>query len=95
MPTGSKDAYSADQYWTLFNNLSESDFSSVEQNITTPITVIASEGKITVTGTTGNNPIRIFDVNGKLVYSGHESSISMPAGFYIVTLANKQFKVMI
>ena len=95
VPTGSKEAYSADQYWALFNNLSESDFSSVEQNITTPITVIASEGKITVTGTTGNNPIRIFDVNGKLVYSGHESSISMPAGFYIVTLANKQFKVMI
>ena len=95
VPTGAKEAYTANQYWALFNNLSESDFSSVEQNIATTINVIAHDGTITINGINENTAVNIYNISGKTVYSGYKTNINLPKGYYIVTVGNSKFKVVI
>lgn len=61
------------------------------------ITVTGGMGEIHVAGTNGNEIIRIMRPDGKIIYTGNDTSInSLATGFYFVTIDNVlTFKVIV
>lgn len=58
------------------------------------IRVTSTPGKIIVTGVSKETAINVYDITGHIVYSGHDSIISVPSlQIYIVNIGKQSFKV--
>ena len=72
----------------------EVGMSAVESVSAGTAVVAAKNGRIVVDGFDGNGVVEVYGVSGQLVYSGTDTSISVPArGIYIVRVAGQTFKV--
>lgn len=59
-------------------------------------TISVENGTIMIDGLDGSNVVEIYDIQGRVVYSGTESSISaLPSGLYIVKIGTTSLKIAI
>jgi len=56
--------------------------------------VYGRNGKLIVNGNNGMT-VKVMSIDGKTVYAGHDSKISLIPGIYIVKLGTNTFKVRI
>lgn len=87
VPKASIEKYKADPLWSVFTNY---------QGFVTGLHQITDETNISVIGGTLHNPknltLKIYDANGRQVYQGHNNTISLPAGIYIIRCGNHTLK---
>lgn len=97
IPKGTLEAYKASELWRNFKNINEvfEPEASVDELIANKnIVVLASDGNIIIKGANDAVQIDVYDVAGRLVYSGTDTTISVPTkGIYIVRVAGQTFKV--
>ena len=98
VPIKSLDAYKAADQWKDFIFITGVDFDepgnvgdAVSEN--GGVHVVANNDSIEVTGA-DNAVITVYNTNSQLVYSGTDTTISVPAkGIYIVRVKGQTFKV--
>ncbi len=93
IPQGSREAYMAVSPWNMFGTINEmlpSGVESIESDGNIGITVDGNV--INVAGTTG---ITVHDTAGRLIYSGKNTPVTVPAGIYIVNDGNSSHKVIV
>ena len=59
------------------------------------ITVYTTPGRLHVQGLPADRDYRVHDLSGKLLYQGHEETIALPQGFYIVRADDDTVKVAV
>ena len=92
VPQNSLSAYQAADQWKEFFFISESGIEDIVAD-GNEISVIVQDGEIVVNGIE-NAMIEVYDINGQLVYTGNDTTISVAdKGIYIVKVADKTFKV--
>ena len=98
VPIKSLDAYKAADQWKEFIFITGVDYDnpgSVEDIVSENggVHVAANNGSIEITG--ADNAVKtVYNINGQLVYSGTDTTISVPAkGIYIVRVKGQTFKV--
>lgn len=81
VPAASLDAYKAADGWKEFTNLQAIPGTSID----TP----SMPESISIQGGTLHNPqgltVNIYDMTGRLVYSGNATTVELPAGIYVVS----------
>ena len=101
VPKGCYSYYWVAPVWSDFNKIKESDFnSSIDDVLSSEIKVYVEYRNIVVNGVSENIQVRIFQVDGTLIYqvqSGGEIIYYTPAhsGIYIVVIANKTYKLKV
>ena len=55
----------------------------------------SADGRIIVSGNDDNEAVAVYDLDGKMVYSGHDTEIAVPAGLYIVKIGGYARKVSV
>lgn len=100
VPNGCYSYYWVAPVWSGFNKIRESDFSSIDNISSDKIEVSVENRGIVINGLSDNTYVYIFQLDGKLIYSGQpdgETLYYTPAasGTYLVVIANKTYKVMI
>lgn len=97
IPKGTLEAYKVSELWRNFKNINEvfEPEASVDELIANKnIVVLASDGNIIIKGANDAVQIDVYDVAGRLVYSGTDTTISVPTkGIHIVRVAGQTFKV--
>ena len=90
VPAEAMDSYKAAEGWRDFKNLKNPG--------TTGLHRPSLPESISVNNGTLHNPqglaVSIYDLKGRLIYSGKGTSISLPAGMYVVRCADANSKVM-
>ena len=71
IPYYATDNYKAANYWNQFLNVTESNFDDTAVPVTVKrcFNVATSEGHVKISGFDPGEPIRIYDLNGKLLYN--------------------------
>lgn len=97
VPYGAMDKYRADYVWNRFKNIVEMENSEINEISNDQSVSISRNGnEIAINNKETTELVSIFSVNGKLIYSGNESTISIPQkGIYIVCVSGKRFKVSV
>lgn len=98
IPTGTLAAYQQVGPWRDFWNIEETDFSGIEDvdSDKVGIRVSVSDGVVSFDGLTGGEEIVVYDMQGKVVYHGTETSISkLTSGVYIVKVGGETIKFVI
>ncbi len=63
---------------------------------TSKVTVLAANGRITVSGKEQNDTVAVYDTGGRLLYRGESDVIDVPRkAMYIVTVSGKSYKVVV
>ena len=103
VPTGTKALYQAANVWKDFGAIVE--YTPVSNEIIETVGVLslkafASNGILNISGLQSDKQIRIYDINGQLVYKGIAKSETeqIPlntSGIYIVSVANQSIKVIV
>ena len=63
---------------------------------TSKVTVLAANGRITVSGKEQDETVLIYDMGGRLLYQGESDVIDAPRkAMYIVTVSGKSYKVIV
>ena len=92
---GSEMIYKSAEEWKEFKNI-EGKYAGVESVANGEISVLASDGCIKVNGAKDGQTVRIYNVNGQLLYSGSDTSVDTAAkGLYIVRVGDRIFKVVL
>lgn len=88
VPVGAKDAYEAVEPWKNFAHIEERDFSGVEELETavgTPLSVVVNNGTVTVCVLDPGEEIEVYDMAGRMIYSGSEHTVAgLAKGVYVV-----------
>lgn len=88
--------YQKAEPWKNFFNIKDVAQSSVEDVFTEGFTVKANNGAIEIVGYNGQDVVKVYSFDGKLVYSGSSSQISgLNQGMYIVTVGEKFSKIIL
>lgn len=74
---------------------SEDEMDAVAEISTSAIKPRGSVGAIEINGADGITPAFVYDMNGRLIYSGTDSRIETAAGVYLVKSAGETFKVIV
>lgn len=91
VPEGSVDAYKSADIWKDFVNIKALD-AGVEDLVADDFSVEISGLTLSLNGYEG--AYQVYAVDGRMVYSGSESSVNLPAkGIYIVKAGKKSVKV--
>ena len=91
VPKGSVEDYKTADEWKDFYSI-VAGINGMSQD--SKVAVSASNGVITVTGTTDNAVVEVYSISGMLVYRGTSNTVAVPsAGIYVVKAAGKTFKV--
>ena len=95
VPEGAREAYANDEYWGEFINVVESEDveTQIENAENANVAIYSVGGVLYVDGLSAD--YQVFDVNGRLVYSGRESVLSLPRGVYVVNVGGEVEKVVI
>ena len=63
---------------------------------TSKVTVLARDGRITVSGKEQDETVSVYDTGGRLLYQGESDVIDVPRkAMYIVTVSGKSYKVVV
>jgi hypothetical protein len=63
---------------------------------TSKVTVLAANGRITVSGKDKDDTVSVYDTGGRLLYQGESDVIDVPRkAMYIVTVSGKSYKVIV
>ena len=63
---------------------------------TSKVTVLAANGRITVSGKEKDDTVSVYDTGGRLLYQGESDVIDVPRkAMYIVTVSGKSYKVVV
>ena len=63
---------------------------------TSKVTVLAANGRITVSGKEQDDTVSVYDTGGRLLYQGESDVIDVPRkAMYIVTVSGKNYKVIV
>jgi hypothetical protein len=89
--SGSENYYAADDVQQTIEVSSTSGIESLSSN---GCSVYGRNGKLIVNGNNGMT-VKVMSIDGKTVYAGHDSKISLIPGIYIVKLGTNTFKVRI
>ena len=96
VPAGSVDAYKNARFWK--------DFANIITIPTEPTTDLKNQTEEEVLIYSNGNTIyfdglsteyKVFNISGKLIYKGTETSLSLPKGSYIVRINNQVAKVVL
>ena len=94
VPEGARDAYANDEYWGEFINVVESgEDTSIENAENANVAIYSVGGVLYVDGLSAD--YQVFDVNGRLVYTGRDAVVSLPRGVYVVVVGGEVEKVVI
>ena len=94
VPEGAREAYANDEYWGEFINVVESgEDTSIENAENANVAIYSVGGVLYVDGLSAD--YQVFDVNGRLVYSGRDTQLSLPRGVYVVVVGGEVEKVVI
>ena len=94
VPNGARDAYANDEYWGEFINVIESDEdTSIENTENANVAIYSVGGVLYVDGLSAD--YQVFDVNGRLVYTGCDAQLSLPCGVYVVVVGDEVEKVVL
>ena len=95
VPEGTRDTYANDEYWGEFINVAE--YEDVETQIenaeNATIAIYSIGGVLYVDGLSAD--YQVFDVNGRLVYTGRDTQLSLPRGVYVVAVGGEVEKVVL
>ena len=99
IPKGTLEAYQAADIWKNFWNIVEYDYtnmSKVETVTRDNVSVMVEGSSIVVNSPVPDATIDLYDLSGRLLYRGQDSSIdNLTGGIYIVKLLGKTFKVAV
>lgn len=98
VPKGCYSYYWVAPVWSDFNKIKESDFSGIDDNLSSDIRVGVENRDIVISGVPEGTQVQIFGVDGTLIYldlSIGDAIYYNPAqsGIYIVVIANKTYKL--
>ena len=94
VPEGAREAYANDEYWGEFINVVESDEdTSIENTENANIAIYSVGGVLYVDGLSAD--YQLFDVNGRLIYTGRDAQLSLPRGVYMIAVGGEVQKVVI
>lgn len=97
IPKGTLEVYKASELWRNFKNINEvfePEAGVAELIANNNIVVLTSDDNIIIKGANDAVQIDVYDVAGRLVYSGTDTKISVPTkGIHIVRVAGQTFKV--
>ena len=93
MPKGCKVNYSTHYTWGKFKNIIEEESSIIDVKEDEYRGLVSSEGSIIIGG---NQSIEVFDMTGRVVYSGSTETIpTLTPGIYILRINGKSISVQI
>lgn len=87
--------YSLYGSWRKFKHIEEFDYSGIEDVALGggTLELSVSYGALTVGGVDGDEPVFVYDMHGRLVYSGVERTITnLAPGLYVVKVGNQTAK---
>jgi hypothetical protein len=94
VPNGARDAYANDEYWGEFINVIESgEDTSIENAENANVEIYSVGGVLHVDGLSAD--YQVFDIKGRLVYSGCDAVLSLPRGVYVVVVGDVVEKVVL
>ena len=98
IPEGCSKAYKSIKLWRDFWEMEEMDFGKIDDKEidTDNFQVSVSDGNLTISGIGINEPITIYDLQGRVVYSGLERLLpNIAHGIYILQTVDKTLKFSI
>ncbi len=99
VPMGCKADYEGVIPWCNFLKIEEMDFSGIDEATTeanATMRLSVENGTITVSGLSEQEHIRVYDAQGRMIYSGTERAITnLPHGLYIVKAGSSTAKAAI
>lgn len=96
VPIGTLAAYEKVEPWRDFWNIEEMDFSGVEETVADGLEpqISVENGIIRIGNNEGNPFVEVFDISGKNVFSGNDTTVSgLAKGIYIVKVGANVVKV--
>ena len=94
VPNGARDAYANDEYWGEFINVIESEENtSIENAENANVAIYSVGGVLYVDGLSAD--YQVFDINGRLVYSGRDAVLLLPRGVYVVVVGDEVEKIVL
>lgn len=94
VPTEAKRDYESTAPWLNFVDIRGWDFGGVNSIEKGTVNAFVSNNTVVVNGANVGDLLEVYDVAGRLVYSGTDTTISVPTkGIYIVRVAGQTFKV--
>ena len=95
VPEGARDAYANDEYWGEFINVVESDDedTQIENAENANVAIYSVGGVLYVDGLSAD--YQVFDVNGRLIYTGRDAQLTLPRGVYMIAIEGEVEKVVI
>ena len=95
VPEGAREAYANDEYWGEFINVVESEDveTQIENAENANVAIYSVGGVLYVDGLSAD--YQVFDVNGRLVYSGRDAQLQLPRGVYMIAVGGEVQKVVI
>lgn len=100
VPIGCRSYYWVAPIWSEFNKIVETDFSGIEDVYYDNLQVEIINGRISVSGCLEDMTVRVYQINGTLLYQGWPSYgvvqfETSSKGVYIVMIGNKAYKLMV
>lgn len=100
VPIGCHSYYWVTPVWSEFNKIVETDFSGISNVNYDDVHVETVNGKIIINGGPINMIIRIYQINGTLIYQEqtHDNRVCFEPssnGIYLVVIGNKTYKIKI
>jgi len=100
VPKTSKESYKSAEVWKNFWNIKEMDYSGVENVYCPDLQIGIINGKISVSGCPDEMTVRIYQINGTLLYQGQSSNGEVQFeptshGVHIVMIGAKAFKLVV
>lgn len=95
VPEGAREAYANDEYWGEFINVieGEDEDTQIENAENANVAIYSVGGVLYVDGLSAD--YQVFDVNGRLVYSGRDAQLSLPRGVYVVNVGGEVEKIVL
>lgn len=91
VPSGSEDLYANADVWKNFRHIT-SDVKAIDQN---NIIYELRDGIIHVEGLADSQTLKIYNIDGKLIYAGSNSEISLPhKGIFILIVGSSNKKIV-
>jgi len=98
VPQGSLDAYKSTDPWSKFFTIEGKDFSGIDgvEVDADAVRVTVDGGCIRVSGMAEDATVEVYDLTGRRIYTGAESTIDgLSSGVYVVRVAGKPHKVVV
>ena len=95
VPEGAREVYANDEYWGEFINVVESEDTEtqIENAENANVAIYSVGGVLYVDGLSAD--YQVFDVNGRLVYTGRDAVVSLPRGVYVIAVGGEVEKVVL